>query len=183
MAIMLWPLIMWRHFTLCIVVVMCDGMECRTCIGWTWCRARLVPTACRCWLRTNASDWRPSGNCSRAWCRQRVGAHWERAQATGGRLGTVPERNSLPHRPPHGPQTRPYQILLFVSVQGNLTFTYLHVHLAWPYGITSNFSSRAFSVSAPSTWNSLPVNIHSVDTLSSFKRQLKAHLFQSAFIV
>ena len=48
-------------------------------------------------------------------------------------------------------------------------------------GITSNFSSRAFSVSAPSTWNSLPTDIRSIDTLSTFKRHLKFHLFQSAF--
>jgi len=51
---------------------------------------------------------------------------------------------------------------------------------ARPSGITSNFTSRAFSVSAPSTWNSLPTHIRSVDKLSTFKR-LKSHLFQSAF--
>jgi len=49
--------------------------------------------------------------------------------------------------------------------------------------ITSNFSSRAFSVSAPSTWNYLPAHIRSIDTLSIFKRYLKFHLFQSAFTV
>ena len=52
-----------------------------------------------------------------------------------------------------------------------------------PPGITSNFSSRAFSVSAPSTWNSLPAHIRSIDTLSTFKRHVKFHLFQSAFTV
>ena len=55
--------------------------------------------------------------------------------------------------------------------------------LTRPTGITSNFSSRAFSVSAPSTRNSLPAHIRSIDTLSSFKRHLKFHLFQSAFTV
>ena len=54
--------------------------------------------------------------------------------------------------------------------------------LARPSGI-ADFTSRAFSVSAPSTWNSLPAHIHSVDKLSTFKRQLKSHLFQSAFAV
>ena len=39
------------------------------------------------------------------------------------------------------------------------------------------------SVSAPSTWNSLPAHIRSIDTLSTFKRHLKFHLFQSAFTV
>ena len=47
----------------------------------------------------------------------------------------------------------------------------------------SNFTSRAFSVSTPSTWNSLPAHIRSLDKLSTFKRQLKSHLFQSAFAV
>ena len=55
--------------------------------------------------------------------------------------------------------------------------------LTRPAGITSNFFSRAFSVSAPSTWNSLPAHIRSIDTLSTFKRHLKFHLFQSAFTV
>ena len=53
--------------------------------------------------------------------------------------------------------------------------------LARPTGVTSNFTSRAFSVSAPSTWNSLPTHIRSLDKLSTFKRQLKSHLFQSTF--
>jgi len=55
--------------------------------------------------------------------------------------------------------------------------------LTRPAGITSNVSSRAFSASAPSTWNSLPSHIRSIDTLSTFKRHLKFHLFQTAFTV
>jgi len=54
--------------------------------------------------------------------------------------------------------------------------------VARPLGITSNFTSQAFSVSASSTWNSLPAHIHSLDKLSTFKRQLKSHLFQSTFV-
>ena len=53
--------------------------------------------------------------------------------------------------------------------------------LARPTGITSNFTSRAFSVSAPSTWNSLHTHVRPLDRLSTFKRQLKSHVFQSAF--
>ena len=56
--------------------------------------------------------------------------------------------------------------------------TYL---LSIPTAVTSHFSSRSFSVSAPSTWNSLPQHIRSIDRLSTFKRQLKSHFFQSAF--
>ena len=63
------------------------------------------------------------------------------------------------------------------SVQILAFFQYKSPHR--PPGITSNFSARAFSVSAPSTWNSLPEHIRSVDTLSTFKRHLKFHLFQS----
>jgi len=55
--------------------------------------------------------------------------------------------------------------------------------LTRPPGITSNFSSRAFSVSEPSTWNSLPARTRSIDTLSTFKRHLKFYLFQSVFTV
>jgi len=67
------------------------------------------------------------------------------------------------------------QILAFFASNTNL--------LTRPAGITSNFSYRAFSVSASSTWNSLPAHIRSIDTLSTFKRHLKFHLFQSAFTV
>jgi len=40
--------------------------------------------------------------------------------------------------------------------------TYL---LSIPTGVTSHFFSRSFSVSAPSTWNSLPQHIRSIDRL------------------
>ena len=49
--------------------------------------------------------------------------------------------------------------------------------------MTTNFSSRAFFVSASLTCNSLPAPIRSLDKLSTFKRQLKSHLFQSAFVI
>ena len=39
-----------------------------------------------------------------------------------------------------------------------------------------NFTARAFSVSAPSTWNSLPTHVRSLDKLSTFKRQLVSSL-------
>ena len=64
----------------------------------------------------------------------------------------------------------------------SLRFSNTHL-LTRPAGITSNFSSRAFSVSALFTWNSLPAHIRSIDTLSTFKRHLKFHLFRSAFTV
>jgi len=53
--------------------------------------------------------------------------------------------------------------------------------LALPAGATSHFSSRSFSASSPSVWNSLPAHVRYIDNLSTFKRHLKSHLFQSAF--
>jgi len=47
--------------------------------------------------------------------------------------------------------------------------------LSIPTGVTSHFSC-SFSVSAPSTWNSLPQHICSIDRHSTFKHQLKSLL-------
>jgi len=79
-------------------------------------------------------------------------------------------RSSLPFRTNH-PLPSIQSLTFFQHKFSGQTYT----------GITSNFTSRAFSVSAPSTWNSLPTHIRSLDKLSTFKRQLKSHLFQSAF--
>ena len=53
--------------------------------------------------------------------------------------------------------------------------------LVLPTGVTSHFASLSFPVSSPSVWNSLPAHVHSIDNLSTVKRHLKSHLFQSAF--
>ena len=39
------------------------------------------------------------------------------------------------------------------------------------------FASRSFSVAAPTLWNSLPKGIRQTNTLLSFKKRLKTHLF------
>jgi len=44
-----------------------------------------------------------------------------------------------------------------------------------------SFGSRAFRISAPKIWNSLPPHILQSQTLSSFRRHLKTHYFQSAY--
>jgi len=41
--------------------------------------------------------------------------------------------------------------------------------------------SRAFRISAPKIWNSLPHHLLQSQTLSSFRRHLKTHYFQSAY--
>ena len=45
----------------------------------------------------------------------------------------------------------------------------------------TKFSDRAFSVAGPVVWNSLPVAVHHVDSLHSFKRRLKSHFFSLCF--
>jgi len=41
------------------------------------------------------------------------------------------------------------------------------------------FGGRAFSVAAPKLWNSLPIGLRDSSTLSTFRRNLKTHLFPS----
>ena len=41
----------------------------------------------------------------------------------------------------------------------------------------TDIAGRAFSVAAPSVWNSLPADIRLCDTTATFKRHLKTHLF------
>jgi len=43
------------------------------------------------------------------------------------------------------------------------------------------FGSRAFRVAAPTVWNSLPPHVRSCTTLTTFRKHLKSHLFQSSF--
>ena len=47
---------------------------------------------------------------------------------------------------------------------------------------TRTFGPRSFSVSVPSSWNSLPANLKNIKlTLQVFKSQLKTHLFHQAY--
>ena len=41
--------------------------------------------------------------------------------------------------------------------------------------------SKAFSVSGPTAWNSLPQSIRDIKLASAFKRHLKTHLFNCAY--
>jgi len=45
----------------------------------------------------------------------------------------------------------------------------------------TNLGQRAFSVAAPSMWNSLPPSLRLIDSHTEFRRQLKTHLFNQAF--
>ena len=53
--------------------------------------------------------------------------------------------------------------------------------LAVPTSNRRKLGDRAFSVSAPTLWNSLPLAIRQLPTLDSFKSALKTHLFTKAF--
>ncbi len=45
----------------------------------------------------------------------------------------------------------------------------------------SSFGGRAFSCAAPKLWNSLPLHIRQLDSISHFKVQIKMYLFRIAF--
>ena len=47
------------------------------------------------------------------------------------------------------------------------------------YATLTSVASRAFTVAAPTVWNSLSVNTWSADSFASFKRRLKTELFAS----
>jgi len=55
--------------------------------------------------------------------------------------------------------------------------------LSVPSCVKSSFASRAFCVSSPNNWNSLPAHIRSFDSLVTFQSRLKSHLFSSAYHV
>jgi len=45
-----------------------------------------------------------------------------------------------------------------------------------------SFGSRAFRVSAPQEYNSVPLHICQAQTLTAFRRHLKTYYFQSAYL-
>ena len=47
--------------------------------------------------------------------------------------------------------------------------------------VSSVFGSRGFRLAGPAIWNSLPLSVTSCSTIHTFKKQLKMHLFASAF--
>ena len=46
---------------------------------------------------------------------------------------------------------------------------------------TGTLGERAFAYAAPTAWNSLPAELHTVNELKRFKKLLKTHLFNKAF--
>ena len=46
-----------------------------------------------------------------------------------------------------------------------------------------SYGEKSFYFYGPFVWNSLPYSLRSIDTLDSFKKQLKTFLFKKAFNV
>ena len=62
------------------------------------------------------------------------------------------------------------------NLRSNYTFS-----LAVPRSHSVSFGDRAFSIFASRLWNSLPADIRTASSLTSFKSLLKTHLFHLAF--
>ena len=57
------------------------------------------------------------------------------------------------------------------------------IQLFAPSASLTTMGSRAFNRSAPSLWNSLPPDIRTSHTVSTFQSRLKTHLFRVAYSV
>ena len=68
------------------------------------------------------------------------------------------------------------ELLTFSKPSRSLRSSGLNL-LTVPKTNTVTFGDRAFSVCAPKLWNLLPLAIKNADSVNSFKRQLKTHLF------
>jgi len=55
------------------------------------------------------------------------------------------------------------------------------LHLLEPKFNLKPYGSHAFSVCAPRLWNSLPLEIRKCDSIDTFKRKLKTHLFRRSY--
>jgi len=92
-----------------------------------------------------------------------------------------PKREGLVRK---GSKSSGYLADLIDSYEPSRCLRSTHGHLlAVPSCVKSSFASRAFGVSSPNNWNSLPAHIRSSDSLVTFQSRLKSHLFSSAYHV
>lgn len=49
------------------------------------------------------------------------------------------------------------------------------------FKVLPTLGGRAFTVAAPTLWNNLPSNIRNLDSIETFKKHLKTHLFKKSF--
>ena len=71
----------------------------------------------------------------------------------------------------------------------------LHCELGWPCEVhmttsldkplsqTVTYGDRRFAVAAANCWNPLPNEVKNAESLASFRRQLKTHLFKQGYLV
>ena len=52
-----------------------------------------------------------------------------------------------------------------------------------PLSQTVTYGDRRFAVAAANCWNPLPNEVKNAESLASFRRQLKTHLFKQAFLI
>ena len=72
---------------------------------------------------------------------------------------------------------------LLINYQPARTLRSSNSHLlVVPNRVKTVTSSRAFSVAAPTIWNHLPDTCKTADSFNVFKRRLKCHLFDAAFV-
>ena len=56
-----------------------------------------------------------------------------------------------------------------------------NLQISTPRTKSKTFADHSFSVAAPTLWNSLPYHIRSVNSVLTFKKLLKTHLFSEAY--
>ena len=61
--------------------------------------------------------------------------------------------------------------MLYIQGRSNLHITAMKI----------NVGTRDFSVGFPTLWNSLPVSLMYAGNITTFRHQLKTHLFQLAY--
>ena len=73
-----------------------------------------------------------------------------------------------------------YLFNYLVPLQNSRLLSFSNTNMLTVPRYRSNWRSRAFAVAAPSTRNSLPVNLSTASTVTFFKKMLKTFLFDSA---
>ena len=63
----------------------------------------------------------------------------------------------------------------------SLALRYSSAHQLCVPHVSTVFGSRGFKSASPTIWNPLPLSVTSCSTIHTFKKQLKTHLFASAF--
>ena len=80
----------------------------------------------------------------------------------------------------HGPSPQYLSELLKLQVTERDTRQTDTNRLHQPVMNTRTFGDRAFVAAVPTLWNSLPVKTRLVDSIDTFKKQTKTHLFPSS---